>query len=376
MDAGRLETLLHHEVLAAAGAVDPAEVRRRAGRLAPLLPPGQVDAVVHQVVARVHGLGSLDRLLADPSVSDVLVNGGREVWVERNGRMERHGEDLPDGVADLVVERVVGPLGLRADRTHPVVDARLPDGTRVHAVVPPVAVDGPSLAFRRFAARPLPLEDLCPPPVADLLRAAVRERRNVVVAGGTGSGKTTLLNALAAHIHPHERVVTVEDAAELRLGVPHVVRLEARPGSADGSPAVTVRALVRAALRMRPDRIVVGECRGGEALDVVQAMNTGHEGSLCTLHANSPADAVRRLVTMVLFAEAGLPHSAVLEQVHASVDVLVQMARQPDGRRAVVQVAEPTPEPPLPGAPSVRLLVDAVGAVHPFRRPARNGLAW
>jgi pilus assembly protein CpaF len=372
MNAPDLERELHSFALTAPGPELAPTLRRRAARLAPLMPAPELDAVVARVLARTGGLGPLDALLADPDVTDVLLNAGREVWVERRGRLEQVITGLPDGSAELLIERVVAPLGLRADRAHPVVDARLPDGTRVHAVVPPVAVDGPCMALRRFSALPLPLEAMCTPAVAGLLRAAVQERRNILVIGGTGSGKTTLLNALAGCIDPHERVVTVEDAAELRLPLPHVVRLEARPGSVDGARPVTQRELVRAALRMRPDRIVVGECRGGEAIDVLQAMNTGHEGSLSTCHANSPIDALRRLATMVLFAEAGLPHAAVVEQVHAAVDLVVQVVRRPDGTRAVVDVAEvrPADAPPVGVAP-VRSLLNADGSVGSMARPSR-----
>jgi pilus assembly protein CpaF len=241
---------------------------------------------------------------------------------------------------------VVGPLGLRVDRAAPLVDARLPDGSRVNAVVPPLAVDGPCLTIRRFVARRVVLDEVCPPGVAPLLAWAVRARLNVLVSGGTGAGKTTLLNALAAEVPAGERVVTVEDAAELQLPGEHVVRLEARPASAEGSGEVLVRDLVRNALRMRPDRIVVGECRGPEALDMLQAMNTGHEGSLSTCHANGPADALRRLETMVLMGSVALPLAAVREQVDGALDLVVQVARRPDGTRAVVELAEVAPDRP------------------------------
>ena len=246
------------------------------------------------MAARVEGLGPLEPLLADPTVTEVMVNGPGPVWIERDGRLERVDVALDNATIGLLIERVVGPLGLRVDRASPLVDARLADGSRVNVVVPPLAIDGPCVTIRRFGTRRITLDEVCPPGVAALLAWAVRARCNVVVSGGTGAGKTTLLNALAAAIPAGERVVTIEDAAELRLPGDHVVRLESRPPNAEGAGAVDIRELVRNALRMRPDRIVVGEVRGPEALDMLQAMNTGHEGSLSTCHANGPADALRR----------------------------------------------------------------------------------
>jgi pilus assembly protein CpaF len=323
-----------------------ADLERLARAEAPLLPGDDMRRLVDQVAARVRGLGPLDPLLADPEVSEVMVNGSGDVWVERSGRLARTPLTLDPPTATHLIERVVGPLGLRADRASPLVDARLPDGSRVNAVVPPLAVDGPCLTIRRFVARKVELGSVCPPGVGPLLAWAVRSRLNVLVAGGTGAGKTTLLNALAAEIPAGERVVTVEDAAELRLPREHVVRLEARPPSAEGGGEVPVRDLVRNALRMRPDRIVVGECRGPEALDMLQAMNTGHEGSLSTCHANGPADALRRLETMVLMGSVALPLAAVREQIDAALDLVVQVVRRPDGTRAVVELAELAPERP------------------------------
>jgi pilus assembly protein CpaF len=261
------------------------------------------------------------------------------VWIERHGRLEHVGRLAP-GVAEQVIERVLAPLGLRVDRASPIVDARLPDGSRVHAVIPPLAIDGPTLAIRRFARRRIPLTDLADSTVTDVLRELVATRTNVVVSGATSSGKTTLLNALATEIDPGERVITIEDAAELRLDTPHVVRLEARPASADGYGAASVRDLVRAALRMRPDRLVVGEVRGAEALDMVQAMNTGHDGSLTTCHANSAVDALRRIEAMVLQGGPALPLEAVREQIHASIDAVVHVVRGQNGHRRVAQIAE------------------------------------
>jgi pilus assembly protein CpaF len=317
-----------------------ADVERLVRAEAPLLAGAALDDVVAQVEARAGGLGPLDAVLADPEVSEVMVNGPGPVWVERAGALHRLGLHLDGPTIEHLIERVVGPLGLRVDRSSPLVDARLPDGSRVNAVLPPLAVDGPCLTIRRFVVRDLPLAATAPPGVAALLAWAVRSRLNVVVSGGTGAGKTTLLNALASEIPAGERIVTVEDTAELRLPGDHVVRLESRPANAEGAGGVGVRELVRNALRMRPDRIVVGECRGEEALDMLQAMNTGHEGSLSTCHANSPADALHRLETMVLAGPVALPLAAVREQVDAAVDLLVQVARRPDGARRVVAVGE------------------------------------
>jgi pilus assembly protein CpaF len=344
------------------------DLERLARTEAPLLPGEDVRRLVDQVAARVRGLGPLDPLLADPHVSEVMVNGTGEVWVERSGGLERTDVALDASTTGHLIERVVGPLGLRVDRASPLVDARLPDGSRVNAVVPPLAVDGPCLTIRRFVVRHIELASVCPPGLAPLLAWAVRERLNILVAGGTGAGKTTLLNALAAEVPAGERVVTVEDAAELRLAREHVVRLEARPPSADGVGEVTVRDLVRNALRMRPDRIVVGECRGPEALDMLQAMNTGHEGSLSTCHANGPADALRRLETMVLMGSVALPLAAVREQVDAALDLVVQVARRPDGSRGVIEVAEVDG-----GAPGrVRRLAGPAALLSLPRRPPRR----
>ncbi|MCU1498557.1 MAG: type secretion system protein, partial [Acidimicrobiales bacterium] len=326
----------------------------------PLLGKPAVADAVARVRALVSGLGPLDALLADEAVSDLLVNGPGPVWVERAGRVEATGVVVDRTTIDGLVERIVGPLGRRVDPASPVVDARLPDGSRVHVVVPPLAVDGPYVTIRRFAARAISVEEAAGPPVARLLRRAVEARANLLVVGGTGSGKTTLLNALASSVPPGERIITVEDAAELRLASDHVVRLETRPASVEGVGAVSCRELVRNALRMRPDRLVVGEVRGAEALDMVQAMNTGHDGSLSTLHANGCEDALRRLETLVLLAGIGLPHDAVRDQIAAAVDLLVHVARCPDGARRVIEVAEvlaPGAGPEAdPGRRGIRLL--------------------
>jgi len=369
-----LERRVHEQLLAepAAAGLPDAELRRRVRAAAPLLALDRVAAVAERVAARLRGLGPLQALVDDPGLSEVMVNPTGEVWVERAGRLERLALRLTEEQTRLAIERVVAPLGLRADPSAPVVDARLPDGSRVHAVLPPVAIDGPCLTIRRFAARAITLDDACGAEVAELLRRCVAERRNVVVAGGTGAGKTTLLNALAAALPAGERVVTIEDAAELRLPGEHVVRLEARPPSPDGVGAITIRDLVRAALRMRPDRIVVGEVRGGEALDMVQAMNTGHEGSLSTCHANGPADALRRLETMILLAEAGLPLAAVRDHLEASVDVVVHVVRRADGRREVATVAEVGRRPDGEGPLRLHPLAEGGRVVGAPARPARE----
>ncbi len=285
-------------------------------------------------------MDAIEPYLRDPSVSEVMVNGPGPVWVERKGRLEATGTMLDVETIELLIEQAVAPLGRRIDRSSPMVDARLDDGARLNAVVPPVAVDGPYVTIRRFSVQPVPLADFAPPGVVAALRWAVAARCNLVVSGGAGAGKTTLLNALAASISSGERVVTVEDAAELSLASNHVVRLEARPADTDGVASVTIRQLVRNALRMRPDRIVVGEVRGAEALDMLQAMNTGHEGSLSTCHANSPDDAMSRLETMVLLDGASVPLAAVREQITAAIDLVVHVSRRPNGRRRITSVAE------------------------------------
>ncbi len=344
-DVAGVAARVHARLLVASGgsgtpALDGAGVAAMARDEDPLLAPAELAAVVAEVLARATGLGPLEPLLADPRVSEIMVSGPGRVWVERAGALQRVATDLDGPAIEHLIERIVAPLGLRADRSSPMVDARLPDGSRVNAVVPPLAVDGPCLTIRRFTAQAVPLAAFGAPDVAAFLAWAVRARLNVVVSGATSSGKTTLLNAMAAEIPAGERIVTIEDAAELRLPQEHVVRLEARPANAEGAGRVTVRDLVRNALRMRPDRIVVGEVRDAAALDMLQAMNTGHEGSLSTCHANSPLDALRRLETMVLMGTVELPLAAVRDQVAAAVDLVVQVARRPGGARRIVDVSE------------------------------------
>ena len=284
-------------------------------------------------------LGPLQHLLADARVSEVMVNGSGVVWVERDGALEVTESRLTELEVEVLIERVLGPLGRRVDRSAPFADGRLADGSRVHVVVPPVAVDGPHVTIRRFRPVSVTLDDFADAAVGALLREAVEQRRNLVVSGATSAGKTTLLNALAAFVDPSERIITIEDAAELRLLVPHVVRLEVRPSNAEGAGSIDQRELVRNALRMRPDRLIVGEVRGGEAFDMVQAMNTGHDGSMSTCHANNVVDALHRLEAMVLIAATGLPIGAVRQQIASSIDLVVHVERGAGGKRRVVDVA-------------------------------------
>jgi pilus assembly protein CpaF len=313
---------------------------------AAVLPPAEREEVVERIVRDSVGLGPLEVLLADPAVEEVMVNGPDRVYVERRGLLEATDVSF-ESEEELrnTIERILAPLGRRVDELSPMVDARLADGSRVNVVIPPLAIDGPSLSIRRFGAdRPGPEELVAlgtlTPEQRDRLAAAVEARRSVLVSGGTGSGKTILLNALSGFVGAAERVVTIEDAAELRLRQPHVVRLESRPAGVDGRGQVTIRDLLRNALRMRPDRIVIGEVRGVEALDLLTALNTGHEGALSTIHANSPGDALRRLETLVLMAGVGLPHEAVAEQVRRGIDLVVHLQRGADGSRKVTEIAE------------------------------------
>jgi pilus assembly protein CpaF len=294
------------------------------------------------------GLGPLESLLCDDAITEVMINGPTEIFIEKAGRVSRSLVGFSSETAlRNVIDRIVSGFGRRVDEASPMVDARLADGSRVNVILPPLAVRGPCVTLRRFSRRLVNAEALLAggsiePAVLDYLRAAVVGRRNIVVAGGTGSGKTTLLNLLAGFIGPQERIITIEDAAELSLKHPHCVSLEARPPNLEGSGAVSIRDLVRNALRMRPDRIIVGECRGAEALDMLQAMNTGHEGSLTTVHANGPREALSRLEVMVHFAGVDLPAFAVREQIASAIHLVVQLARCADGRRRVLSVTEVT----------------------------------
>lgn len=320
---------------------DPERVREIVNRRSPLLSPYLQRELTRRVLARLSGLGPLEALLEDPSVNEIMVNGSSGgVWVESDGSLRRIDLQIGDSTLRQLIERIVSPLGLRADRTSSLVDARLPDGSRVNVVMPPVAVDGPYLSIRRFKARRMEVSDFASRSAAELLRWMVRARANILLSGGTGAGKTTFLNTLAGEISQGDRIVTVEDAAELDLHSDHVVRLEARPRVVEGLAPVTVRDLVRNALRMRPDRILLGEVRSAEAFDLLQAMNTGHDGCMSTCHANGASDALRRLESMAMTSDSGLPLDALREQIASALDFVVHLTRESGGRRQVTEVAE------------------------------------
>jgi pilus assembly protein CpaF len=312
-------------------------------RLPPGIDPSRLATDIYNEAMR---LGPLEVFLDDDSVTEIMVNGPHQVYVERAGRLELTGEDFMDEASvSAIIERVVAPIGRRIDESQPYVDARLPDGSRVNAIIAPLSLIGPCITIRKFARRAFTDLDLVrfntwTPDMTTFLRTCVAMRKNIVVAGGTGSGKTSLLNVLSAYLPEHERILTIEDAAELRLVQPHVIRLEARPPNIEGRGAITIRDLVRNALRMRPDRIIVGECRGGEALDMLQAMNTGHDGSLTTIHANAPRDVISRLETMVLMSGLDLPTRAIREQIASAIDIIVHISRFSDGTRKVANVTE------------------------------------
>jgi len=305
------------------------------------------EEIVEQVVWEITGLGPIEPLFRDPTISDILVNSARDIFIERKGKLSRVSAQFRnDGHLLAVIDRIVSRIGRRVDESSPMVDARLPDGSRVNAIIPPLALDGPVLSIRRFGAD-LTVEQLIANgaltmEMLQLLAGCVKARLNVLISGGTGSGKTTLLNALSSFIPADERVVTIEDAAELRLQQEHVVRLETRPPNSEGRGEVVARDLVKNALRMRPDRIIVGEVRGAETLDMLQAMNTGHEGSLTTVHANSPRDALARLETMILMAGTNPPNRAMREQITSALDVIIQPQRLSDGTRRIVSITEVT----------------------------------
>ena len=315
------------------------------GRLPEGIDPVRLEEDIFNEAMR---LGPLEELLADESVTEIMVNGPEKVYVERHGKLQLSDCQFSDDASVLaVIERIVAPLGRRIDESQPYVDARLSDGSRVTAIIAPLALSGPTITIRKFAKKALSPEDFVrfgtwTPDAAKFMELCVKLRKNVIVAGGTGSGKTTLLNLLSGYIPENERIVTVEDAAELRLQQPHVVRLEARPPNIEGKGAVTIRDLVKNCLRMRPDRIIVGECRGGEALDMLQAMNTGHDGSLTPVHANSPRDVISRLETMVLMSGMELPSRAIREQIQSAVDIIIHESRMSDGSRKVTAITEVT----------------------------------
>jgi pilus assembly protein CpaF len=306
-------------------------------------------SLVRDIQNEMLGLGPLELLMADPTVSDILVNSYNQVYVERKGRLELTDVSFTDDNHLLrIIDKIVSRVGRRIDESSPMVDARLPDGSRVNAIIPPIALDGPMVSIRRFAVVPLKMADLVngykslTPDMALLLESLAKSKTNMLISGGTGSGKTTLLNILSGYIPETERIITIEDAAELQLQQPHVVRLETRPLNIEGKGEITQRALVRNALRMRPDRIVIGEVRGAEAVDMMQAMNTGHEGSMTTIHANNPRDAISRLENMVSMAGFNLPHKATRQQIVSAITVIVQGNRLPDGQRKITSIQEIT----------------------------------
>jgi len=369
--AGVLREQLVTEAGEASGAIglEPGpRIAALVDREAGVLDPATRTELARRIAERSFGMGPLEPLLADPAVDEVMVNGTRPVWVERGGRIEATGVAFADE-AELrhAIERILAPLGRRVDEAEP----------RVNVVLPPLAVDGPTLTIRRFrpkgfTAADLVARDTWTQPLHDVLEAAVAARCNVLVSGGTGSGKTTTLNALSSFVGADERIVTIEDTAELRLQQPHVVRLEARPPSVEGRGEVTIRRLVRNALRMRPDRIVVGEVRGPEALDMLGAMSSGHDGSLCTVHAGSPEEALRRIETLALMAGVGLPHAAIREQVAGAIDLVVHQARLADGTRRVVALAEVVR---VAGGPATRELYAVRKGRPRWRAPLGSALA-
>ena len=305
------------------------------------------EDIIEQVLYEITGLGPIEPLFRDMSISDILVNGSKEIYIERGGRLTRVAATFRNDAHLLaVIDRIVSRVGRRVDESSPMVDARLPDGSRVNAIIPPLALDGPVLSIRRFgidlSMQKMIENETLSPAMASLIAACVAARLNILVSGGTGAGKTTLLNAMASFIPPDQRVITIEDAAELRLQQDHVVRLETRPPNAEGDGEVRARDLVKNALRMRPDRIIVGEVRAAEALDMLQAMNTGHEGSMTTIHANSPRDALSRLETMILMSGANLPDRAMREQISSALDLIIQVTRLADGTRRITSLVEVT----------------------------------
>ncbi|MCL6543149.1 CpaF family protein [Roseiflexus sp.] len=306
----------------------------------------QTRQLYDMVMDELFGFGPIEPLLRDDSISEVMVNGPRSVYVEQKGKLTLTSVRFANDEHVLkVIDRIIRPLGRRIDRKWPMVDARLPDGSRVNAIIPPCAIDGPSITIRKFAKKKLTVEDLIrfgsmTPEMAEFLRACVVSRLNIIVAGGTGSGKTTLLNVLSNFIPPDERIVTIEDSAELKLAQEHVVRLESKPPEIDGTGRVTINDLVINSLRMRPERIVIGECRGGETMAMLQAMNTGHDGSLSTLHANSPRDAIARMETMAMMAGMDIPLRVIREQIASAIDLIVQQTRLEDGSRKIAYITE------------------------------------
>lgn len=313
-----------------------------------LLSVQEEESLREGILDELFAYGPITPFLSDPLVTEIMVNGKNSIYIEKSGKLIRTGiAFMSDETLRGTIDRMVSRVNRRLDEASPYVDARLPDGSRINAIIPPASLSGPCLTIRKFRKEPFPMEELIglrtlSGEAADYLRDAVQKRMNIIVSGGTGSGKTTLLNALSRFIPEEERIVTIEDAAELRLMKPHVIILEARPPNIEGTGSITIRDLVRNSLRMRPDRIIVGECRGGEALDMLQAMNTGHDGSITTGHANTPRDMLRRLETMVLFSGVDIPVKAIREQIASAIDIIVHMSRLGDGRRAVTSITEVT----------------------------------
>src|SRR6202051_574804 len=360
-DFGTVKTAIHRRLIQKLNLdklteVNREEVRREVGQILEALVVGEStpmnlqerERLAQEVLDEVFGLGPLEPLLADPTVSDILVNGHKRVYIERRGMLEQTNIQFRDDAHLMaIIDRIVSAIGRRVDESSPMVDARLADGARVNAIIPPLAVDGPSLSIRRFGRDPLQADDLLrnnslTPAMMDLLRGCVKARLNILVSGGTGAGKTTFLNVLSSNISDRERIVTIEDAAELQLHQDHVVRLETRPPNIEGKGAIAQRQLMINSLRMRPDRIIMGEVRGEEALDMLQAMNTGHDGSLTTIHANSPRDAISRLETMVAMSDLNIPERAIRNQIASAIDVVVQVSRLSDGTRKIISIAEIT----------------------------------
>jgi len=349
-------TLINRMDLTKLSSLTPEQVHAEVSRLAENvlsqeampLSVSERERLVNDVQHELFGLGPLEPLLADPTISDILVNSYSTIYIERRGKLERSDVAFKDDEHLMrVIERIVSTVGRRIDESSPMVDARLQDGSRVNAIIPPLSIDGPILSIRRFGAEPLKMAKLIEhkaltKDIADMLQMCVTARLNTVISGGTGAGKTTLLNALSAYIPEYERIVTIEDSAELQLQQPHVVRLETRPPNIEGKGEVTQRDLVRNALRMRPDRIVIGEVRGGEAIDMLQAMNTGHDGSLTTIHANTTRDALSRLETMIQMTGMRMSERAMRQQVASAVDLVLQVARLSDGTRRVTSISEIT----------------------------------
>lgn len=349
-------TLINRMDLSKLGALTPDQVHAEVSRLAETvlaqeampLSTSERERLVRDIQHELFGLGPLEPLLADPTISDILVNSHSRIYIERGGKIEVTNVAFKDDEHLMrVIERIVSSVGRRIDESSPMVDARLKDGSRVNAIIPPLAIDGPVLSIRRFGAEPLRMNSLIENKaltrdIADMLEMCVNARLNILISGGTGAGKTTLLNALSAYISEEQRIVTIEDSAELQLQQPHVVRLETRPPNIEGRGEVTQRDLVRNALRMRPDRIVIGEVRGGEAIDMLQAMNTGHDGSLTTIHANTPRDALSRLETMIQMTGMRLSERAMRQQVASALDLVLQVARLSDGSRRVTSISEIT----------------------------------